>query len=103
MDSQSTIRGLAGMELEWTTAALDDLKRLHSFLAAVNEPAAGRAVAMLGMAAKKLVSNPRLGRQLEKFRPREVRRIIVGAYEIRYEIQAARVIVLRLWHTREDR
>lgn len=89
--------------MEWTTTALDDLKRLHSFLAAVNEPAAGRAVAMPGLATKKLVSNPRLDRQLEKFSPREVRRIIVGAYEIRYEIQGAKIFVLRLWHCREDR
>ncbi|MBR7513475.1 type II toxin-antitoxin system RelE/ParE family toxin, partial [Mycobacterium tuberculosis] len=37
------------------------------------------------------------------FEPREVRRILVGQYEMRYEIQGDTIYVLRLWHTREDR
>lgn len=32
--------------------------------------------------------NPRIGERLEEFEPREVRRILVGHYEMRYEIQA---------------
>ena len=28
---------------------------------------------------------------------------LVGKYEIRYEIQASTIYLLRLWHTREDR
>jgi len=41
--------------------------------------------------------------KLEEFDPREVRRILVSRYEIRYEIQESTIYVLRLWHTREDR
>ena len=37
------------------------------------------------------------------FEPREVRRLLVGRYEIRYEIQDSTVYILRLWHTREER
>ncbi|MBD9433991.1 type II toxin-antitoxin system RelE/ParE family toxin [Achromobacter sp. K91] len=44
-----------------------------------------------------------MGEQLFQFEPREVRRILVGEYEIRYENQDAVVHVLRLWHTRENR
>jgi hypothetical protein len=40
---------------------------------------------------------------LEEFEPREVRRILVGKYEMRYEIQESTIYILRLWHTREDR
>lgn len=47
--------------------------------------------------------NPRIGERLEEFAPREVRRILVGKYEIRYEIQDSMIYLLRLWHTREDR
>jgi len=50
-----------------------------------------------------LLTNPRIGEQLFEFNPREVRRLLVGGYEIRYEIQESTVYVLRLWHTREDR
>lgn len=50
-----------------------------------------------------LMVKPRIGEKLEEFEPREVRRILVGHYEIRYEIQASTIYMLRLWHTREDR
>jgi len=50
-----------------------------------------------------LLANPRIGEKLEEFEPREVRRILVGHYEMRYEIQGSTIYVLRLWHTREDR
>jgi hypothetical protein len=29
--------------------------------------------------------------------------VLVGDYEVRYEIRESRIYVLRLWHTREDR
>ncbi|MHB1581812.1 MAG: type II toxin-antitoxin system RelE/ParE family toxin [Acidithiobacillus sp.] len=50
-----------------------------------------------------LLTNPRIGERLDEFEPREVRRIVVGHYEMRYEIQKSTIYVLRLWHTREDR
>ena len=31
------------------------------------------------------------------------RRILVGRYEMRYEIQESRLYILRIWHTREHR
>ena len=50
-----------------------------------------------------LLEQPRLGEKLDEFAPREVRRILAGQYEMRYEIQAATMYVLRIWHTRENR
>ena len=91
------------MELKWTSKALSDLVRLYDFLAPVNKPAAARAVQALTKAPTILLTNPRIGEQLFQFEPREVRRIIVGNYEVRYEMQASIIYVLRLWHTREDR
>ncbi len=91
------------MKVRWTSKALSDLVRLNEFLAPVNKPAAVRAVRQLTAAPNKLTINPRIGERLEEFDPREVRRILVGRYEIRYEIQESTIFVLRLWHTREDR
>ena len=79
------------------------MARLHEFLALVNKPAAARTVQKLTAASARLTANPRIGEKLEEFEPREVRRIIVGHYEIRYEIRESSIFVLRLWHTREDR
>jgi len=90
------------MDLKWTSKALSDLVRLHEFLASVNKTAAARAVQSLTAAPASLLVNPRIGEKLEEFEPREVRRILVGHYVMRYEIQES-IIILRLWHTREDR
>ncbi|OOG28811.1 plasmid stabilization protein [Thioalkalivibrio denitrificans] len=91
------------MELKWTSKALSDLARLYEFLSPVNRPAAARAVQALTKAPTILLTNPRVGEQLFEFQPREVRRILIGHYEMRYEIQHETIYVLRLWHTREDR
>lgn len=91
------------MGLQWTSKALSDLTRLHEFLATVNGPAAARAIQALASAAASLVSTPRLGERLEEFDPREIRRLLVGRYELRYEIVQSTIVVLRIWHTREER
>jgi len=91
------------MELKWTSKALSDLARLYEFLAPVNQPAAARVVQSLTKAPTTLLPNPRIGEQLFEFEPREIRRILVGNYEVRYEIQQSTIYVLRLWHTRERR
>ena len=91
------------MELKWASRGLSDLARLYDFLAPVNQAAAARAVQALVAAPASLLANPRIGEKLEEFEPREVRRILVGKYEMRYEIQKSTIYILRLWHTREDR
>jgi plasmid stabilization system protein ParE len=89
--------------VKWTSKALSDLARLHEFLALVNLSAAARTMKSLIAAPASLLVNPRIGERLEEFAPREVRRILVGKYEMRYELQEAVIHILRLWHTREDR
>jgi len=91
------------MNLKWARKASADLVRLYGFLVPVNKPAAVRTVQSLMAAPRRILEQPRIGERLDEFEPREVRRILVGHYEIRYEIQASTIYVLRLWHTREDR
>ncbi len=91
------------MELKWTSKALFDLERLYEFLAPVNPAAAARTIQALTKAPTLLLSNPRVGEQLFLFEPREVRRILIDQYEMRYEIAGEMIYVLRLWHTREKR
>ena len=91
------------MQTQWTSKALSDLRRLHEFLARSDSRAATRVVRCLVAAPDILQSNPRIGHQLDTFLPREVRRIIVGQYELRYEITAGDIYILRIWHNRESR
>jgi plasmid stabilization system protein ParE len=91
------------MRIRWTGKALSDLVRLYEFLAPVNRAAATRAVQSLTAAPMRLALHPRLGEKLEQFQPREVRRILVGNYEMRYEVGEDTIFIVRLWHTREQR
>ncbi|WP_338580977.1 type II toxin-antitoxin system RelE/ParE family toxin [Pseudomonas sp. MAG733B] len=91
------------MELKWTSKALSDLTRLYEFLATVNQSAAIHTVQQLTNTPDALLTNPRIGERLEEFDPRDVRRIFIGHYELRYEIQNSTIYLLRLWHTRENR
>ena len=91
------------MRIKWTDKAANDLVRLHEFLRPAAPDAAARVVRELAQAPDRLLDYPRLGEKLDAYEPREVRRIIVGDYELRYEIVAGTIFVLRLWHCRENR
>lgn len=91
------------MKIRWTSQAAGDLARLHQHLGSVAHTAAARVVQQLVDAPERLLDHPWIGEKLEVYEPREVRRIIVGDYEVRYEIAAEVIFVLRIWHCREDR
>jgi plasmid stabilization system protein ParE len=92
------------MRVRWTAEARSELVRLYEFLAPVNRRAAARAVQSLQSAPARLLrDNPRIGTRVAEFNPHEVRRLFVGDYELRYEILGEVIIIVRLWHTREDR
>ena len=91
------------MQIEWTSKALMDLARLYDFLAPLNQSVAARVIQNLTQSPNRLLANPRIGEKLDEFFPREVRRILIGTYELRYEIQGDTLYLLRIWHTREER
>lgn len=91
------------VKVQWTGKASSDLVRLHEHLSPVAPEAAARVVQQLARAPDRLLDYPRIGEKLDAYLPREVRRIIVGDYEIRYEIAVGTIFILRLWHCRENR
>jgi plasmid stabilization system protein ParE len=91
------------MKVQWSSKASSDLVRLYQRLSPVAPEAAARVVQQLAHAPDRLFDYPRIGEKLEAYEPREVRWIIVGHYEMRYEIAARTIFILRLWHCRENR
>lgn len=91
------------MALRWTASASSDLVRLFEFLEPVNPRAAALAVRHIVASAKRIPAHPRLGQRLREFAGREVRRLVIGAYEVRYELAGRDIFLLRIFHTREDR
>ncbi len=91
------------MRVKWTSKSLEDLVRLHAFLQRVNSQAAKAIVSKLTTGALRLEQMPRIGSPLSEFAPKDVRRLVIGDYEMRYEVVDDIVFILRLWHAREYR
>ncbi|WP_417489875.1 type II toxin-antitoxin system RelE/ParE family toxin [Maricaulis sp.] len=91
------------MRLVWSNLALADLERLHQFLAPVNLRAAGEAVREIVGSEARLRALPRIGTRLDGFGGRDVRRLLIGWYQLRYELTKDRIIILRVLHSREVR
>jgi plasmid stabilization system protein ParE len=87
-------------------AAVADIERLRVFLEDRNRAAAERAVVILTCAIQSLDNLPERGRPSGK---PGIRELIVpfgqSAYVVRYahRADAEEVIVLRIWHGREER
>lgn len=90
------------MRLRFGPRALADLERLHRFVAG-NDPAAAdriRRRLLAGIGA--LVEQPGLGRALDE--SRSIRQWIAGEHVLHYVVRDdEEVLVLRIWHGREDR
>lgn len=91
------------MAIIWTKTAYDDLQRLYQFLAKVNINAAAKTLQSLAVAPEKLLPMPSIGQALPQYAPRNVRRYLVGDYEMRYELVAQDILILTIWHQRELR
>ncbi|MEE4348834.1 MAG: type II toxin-antitoxin system RelE/ParE family toxin [Pacificimonas sp.] len=89
--------------ITWSNVALDDLERVVRFLLSADAELAGRIRAELLNAPERLQDFPRLGPLVEGHEEDGVRRLVFGRYEIRYEVTEERVIILRVFHQREDR
>ncbi|MFM7067088.1 MAG: type II toxin-antitoxin system RelE/ParE family toxin [Gammaproteobacteria bacterium] len=87
----------------WTPEARRDLNRLGRFLAELSPAAAQRAVALARVRAGQLAAHPRIGERVPGFEPREVRRLLAGSYEMRYELTPKDCAILRIFHAREGR
>ena len=91
------------VKVAWTRRAVQDLERLHGFLKIINPTAAAKILQSLVKAPNALIGNPRMGERIEAFESREIRRLLVARYELRYEIKESTLYILRIWHTREER
>lgn len=90
--------------MKWLPEALEDLERLHQFLAKVSPEAAQRAAATILDGADQLEANPMIGRLQESGAREWFVPFGVGSYVLRYRLdEQGSPIVLRVWHGREER
>jgi plasmid stabilization system protein ParE len=89
------------MKLQFTGKALEDLERLHEFVAEKNPAAADRIRNQLLDTFQTLLKQPMGGKPVKSL---PVRQWVAGDYVIRYLVENEQnLIIVRIWHGREDR
>jgi len=92
-------------ELIWLPEAQQDIERLHAFLYEKSPDAAHRMVNILLQGAEQLLTFPEIGKPLsDELQRRELFLPFgAGAYVLRYRLTANRIVIIRVWHSREAR
>ncbi|UAA39909.1 type II toxin-antitoxin system RelE/ParE family toxin [Paraneptunicella aestuarii] len=91
------------MNIRFTQDTVDDLIRLREFIGVKNPLAANRIANELKTGINKLVTFPELGLKVEQaLEPEKIRDLFIGEYTIRYLISKAEIVILRLWHDKEN-
>jgi plasmid stabilization system protein ParE len=92
------------MRIEYTEVAVSDLIRLREFIAEHNPQAAKKAAAKLIAGIKNLAQQPRLGHPVMLAPdPEKIRDLIPPPYVVRYTVLSKSVMILRIWHQKEER
>ena len=92
-------------ELIWDYGAVDDLSKIREFIEPHNKKAALNAAQRIIKSVNLLLDNPYLGRPLEDIPEFNEFFIPFGqrGYVMRYRVENKKIIILRIWHCREDR
>jgi len=91
------------VKLRWTPASVRDLTRLRAFVGKDSQTAA-RVADRLRVAAAMLRQQPLIGPAAT---PVDFRTQIVGfgagSYVLRYRVDPDAIVIMRIWHSREER
>lgn len=92
-------------KVEWLARALVDIDRLYNFLEDKNPLVAKQAAARIKHGALLLKDSPHIGRPMpdETGRRELFMSFGAGAYVLRYMQEKDTVVVIRVWHSRENR
>ena len=86
----------------WSQAADRDLARIYAYLEPLSLRAARGLLKQLFKAVDALAEMPRMGTVVDLGMEREYRQVIVEHYKIFYYVEQERLVIVRLWDTRQD-
>jgi plasmid stabilization system protein ParE len=90
--------------LIWSPSARRDLIRLRDFVEPHNVRAAKRSSEKILKAAKSILDNSAIGKTLNGRNDRELFTSFgKNGYILRYQIIEKNIVILKIWHSREDR
>ena len=95
------------MKLVYSPEAVADLRRLHDFVVEKDLLAARRLSKSLREGIKRLKQFPQMGRRVRQsadvWAPDEIRDWVTGTYIARYLLLEETIVILRVWHHKENR
>jgi plasmid stabilization system protein ParE len=93
--------------LIWLPEALQDLVRLRDFIGVHNPSAAQRAAHRIREAVRRLPDHPLIGRSVPDIERHILRDLFIpfgqAGYWLRYAVRDDEIIIVRIWHGRENR
>jgi len=89
------------MKFAFTQSAQQDLRRLREFIAKHNARAAARIAQRLATNMRGLLTQPNMGTTVDELPG--VRELVSGDYIIRYIPLETDIVILRIWHEKEQR
>lgn len=91
--------------LHWLPEADHDIDRLYEFLYEKNPPAAMRSMEAIQKGANQLKITPEIGQPMNDELQR--RELFIpfgaGAYVLRYRVYDNTLVIIRVWHSKENR
>ncbi len=92
-------------KLVWLPQTQKDIKRLYDFLRDKNPTAANNAIRAIRTGARQLEDYPEAGRPMNDGTGRRelVMTFGAGGYVLRYMLDDQKVVIIRVWHGRENR
>ena len=89
-------------KLLWTGPALDDLRRIRDYVSHDKPEAARRLAKRIREKVRRLQEHPLSGRVVPELPEAGYREVIVAPYRIVHVVQASQVVILRVWHGRQE-
>jgi plasmid stabilization system protein ParE len=91
------------MNIKWSNKAVSDINLVFETLSLEDPDKALKVIKSLVEAPMQHKQQMRMGERSDHFDDRDVRRMLVGEYEMRYELREKAPFILRVWHTKEAR
>jgi len=95
------------LKLKWLPGALHDVARLRDFIRVHNPAAAQRAAKRIREGARKLQAHPMLGRPVLDIERPPLRDMFIpfgqAGYWLRYAVLEDAILIVKIWHGRENR
>jgi len=90
-------------KIVWLRSALDDILKIFDFLSEKNPEVAKKIVERIKISVQQLNHFPESGKLNEKGSRDFFVFWSANTYVLRYKIQSEKIIIIRVWHSKENR